>query len=166
MNDQARDALRQVIRTYGAGICNTPRSCEMFIRQACGAFPDESRALIEALRGGVTTELNSYRPAEAPWEEFAGKLHKRLQRNGLNQVECTWAVDAWARVLGRHPENYVAPPEFKAVMTANRPEEAGKQDRAVKVVMTTIVGLGGGMGGFFGTTMVPGAILITSAAVD
>src|SRR5205807_111370 len=59
-----------------------------------------------------------------------------------------------------------APPEFKAVMTANRPEEAGKQDRAVKVIMTAIVGLGGGIGGFLGTTMVPGAILITSAAVD
>lgn len=166
MNDQAREELRKVIRTYGAGICNTPRSCEMFIRQACGAYPDESRALIEALRQGVTVELQGYKPAERPWEEFAGQLQGRLKRNGLAAEEGSWAVEVWARVLGRHPETYVAPPEFKPIVTPTDPSKVQGPDRAVKIVMTTIVGLGGGLGGFFGSTMVPGAILLTSAALD
>jgi hypothetical protein len=165
MNDQARDALKQVIRTYGAGICNTPRSCEMFIRQACGAFPDESRALIEALRQGVTQELNTYRPAEKPWEEFAGQLQGRLQRSGLDANDGRWAVEVWARVLGRHPENYVPPPEFKPIVTTNDLKSPGP-DRAVKIVMTIIVALGGGLGGFFGSILVSGTILLTSAVLD
>jgi hypothetical protein len=157
MNDQAREELRKVIRTYGAGICNTPRSCEMFIRQACGAFPDESHALIEALRQGVTTEIQGYKPAERPWEEFSGQLQGRLARNGLGAGEGFWAVDAWARVLGRHPDNYVPPPEFKPIVMPTDPSRVQGPDKAVKAVMTMIVGLGGGMGG---------AILLTSAALD
>lgn len=164
MNDQAREALNQVIRTYGSAICNTPRSCEMFIRQACGAYPNESRALIEALRLGVTNELMSYQPAEHPWEEFSGQLTKQLRRSGLNEVEGGWAVETWARVLNRHPENYVAPPPPKPVLhDTDKPRPI---DKGVKAAMTLIVGLGGGLGGLFGSIMVPAAVLITSAATD
>ena len=97
MNDQAREALGQVIRTYGPTICNTPRSCEMFIRQACGSYPDESKAHIEALRQGVTDDLGRYKPADRPWDEFAGQLRGRLKaKAGLGEVEGGWAVETWA----------------------------------------------------------------------
>lgn len=164
MNDQAREALGQVIRTYGPSICNIPRSCEMFIRQACGAYPDESRALIEALRTGVTTDLVAYNPSDRPWDEFSGNLRQRLQGAGLAETQGDWAVDAWAKVLGRHPENFVPTPAPKPlVYPSDKPPQT---DARIKVIMAAIVALGGGIGGFAGSTMVPAAVLLTSAATD
>jgi hypothetical protein len=165
MNDEARVALGHVVKRYGPAICNTPRSCELFIRQACGPFPDESRVLIAALRQGVTDDLFGYQPTQKPWDEFTNGLRTRLQSGaGLAESEGDWAVDTWARVLGRHPENWkeipmpVRPPS-KIEDTENKP----KENRAVKTAMAIIVAIGGGLGGAMGAALVPGTLLITSA---
>lgn len=165
MNDLAREALGRVIRTYGTGICHTPRSCEMFIRQECGPFPDESKALIEALRQGVTTDISKYQPVDNSWDEFAGQLSTKLKRTGLDDQEGAWAVDAWARVLGRHPETYRPAPKVEAPRHVD-PDAPVPVPNAVKVAMTLIVGAGGALGGAIGSILVPGVLLITSAAVD
>jgi hypothetical protein len=162
MNDQAREALGSVIGTYGPAICNTPRSCELFIRQACGPFPDESNALIAALRQGVTDDLFGYQPAQRPWDEFATNLRSRLQSSaGLGESEGTWAVDTWARVLGKHPENWK--PSAAAIGPPTDYEEPKASPGALRAVMTVIVGLGGGIGGAVGSVLLPGTSLITSA---
>src|SRR5438132_11488387 len=115
MNDQACAALGRVIHAYGPSICRMPKSAEMLLRKECAPFPNESRVLVEALRYGVTDELVKYKPTDKPWEDFSGKLKKTLQsRAGLNEQEGTWAVDAWARALGRHPESWVAAAEVTA----------------------------------------------------
>jgi hypothetical protein len=162
MNDQAREALGQVIDTYGPAICNTPRSCELFIRQACGPYPEESQALIAALRQGVTDDLFEYQPQHRAWDEFSGSLRSRLQSNaGLGETEGGWAIDSWARVLGKHPENW----KPRAAISRPLPHEEPKpvSDGALKAVMTGIVALGGGIGGALGAVLVPAATLLTSA---
>lgn len=162
MNDLASSALGRVITAYGPAICHTPRSAEMFIRQECGPYPDESKALIEALRQGVPEELLKYQPANSPWDSFSAKLQSRLRSSsGIGESEGAWAVDAWARVLGRHPETFVAAPEVKPVeMNQLRPAT----ERQLKVAMTTVVGVGGMLGGGLGAVMVPAALLLTVAS--
>ncbi len=167
MNDQAREALGHVIGTYGPAICNTPRSCELFIRQACGPYPEESQVLIAALRQGVTDDLFEYQPDRRPWDEFASSLRSRLKSNaGLGESEGTWAVDSWARVLGKHPENWQPSlhPSRREIFY-DEPKEV-KTSGSVKAAMTAIVALGGGIGGALGGVIVPAATLLTSAYVQ
>jgi hypothetical protein len=162
MNEQASEALGRVIRNYGPAICNTPRSCEMFIRQECGAYPDESKALIEALRQGVTADLLTYRPGESPWDGFADQLRTRLRsRSGLGETEGAWAVDTWARALGRHPETQADAPLVQSAV----PLKPGATARQLKIAMTAVVTSGGALGTALGTILIPGALLITEASV-
>jgi hypothetical protein len=135
----------------------------MFIRQECGPYPDESHALLEALRGGVTADLMRYKPAELEWEPFAARLQGQLQSRGVGAAEGAWAVDAWARALGRHPEAYVEAPAVKPVEW-NTIKPAS--DRQLKIAMTAVVAAGGGLGSALGAVLVPAALLLTTAAVD
>lgn len=162
MNDQAREALGRVLRNYGPSICNTPRSCEMFIRQECGAYPSESKLLIEALRQGVTADLLSYQPTESPWDPFADVLRTRLQtRSGIGASEGAWAVEAWAKALGRHPETFVEAPMVEpakgSVFKAATPGQ-------LKIAMTAVVACGGALGSALGSIMIPAALLITTVS--
>ena len=163
MNDEARNALSKVLRKYGNGICNTPRSCEMFIRQECGAYPDESHALIEALKHGVTSELMAYEPANAPWEAFSDGLRSRLQKGSkLSAPEGIWAVDTWARALGRHPDVFVpaAPVIQQPAWAAGTPAT----DRQLTIITTVIVSIGGALGSALGAILIPAALLLTMAS--
>jgi hypothetical protein len=159
MNDQARVALSRILHTYGPSICQMPHSAELFVRKECSPYPNESRVLVEALRHGVTTELASYNPADKPWEAFSTDLGQRLQkRAGLNEVEGTWAVDAWARALGRHPEAWADAP----VVTA--PAEPTMSMGAIKFIMLAIASGGGAAGGALGAVILPAALLLTTTA--
>jgi hypothetical protein len=161
MNDQAREALGRVLRNYGPSICNTPRSCEMFIRQECGAYPEESRALIEALRQGVTSELLTYQPVESTWDPLADKLRTRLKSKGMGETEGAWAVDAWAKALGRHPETFNSAPLVQEVPI---PTYTPATPRQLKMAMTAVVAAGGGLGAACGAILIPAALLITAAS--
>lgn len=162
MNEQAREALSRVLRNYGPSICNTPRSCEMFIRQECGAYPDESKALIEALRQGVTADLLTYRPAETAWDPFADLLKTRLQtRSNLKEADGAWAVDTWAKALGRHPETYADAPMVAAA--APTPMASPGQ---LKIAMTAVVASGGALGAALGANLIPAGLLLTAASAE
>jgi hypothetical protein len=166
MNDQAREVLTRVLATYGPSICQTPRSCELFLRQECAAYPEESRVLIHALRQGVATELMRYRPPDKPWEAFFGELRSNLARSGLKESEGNWAIDVWARVLGRHPDAWDEAPHVMAVSGAPLMPQREVSRTAVVTATTIIVGSGGFLGGALGAILVPAALLVTQAAVD
>lgn len=161
MNDAARDALHRVIQNYGPSIGLTPRSCEMFVRQETADFPQESNLLVAGLRHGVTESLLQYRPTD-PWDPVAGELQQRLYKQaGLSPEEGEWVVDAWARALGRHPEAAAVADEVRPIVEPSvKTVSAGTIDAA----MTLIVTAGGGLGGALGSMLVPGILLVTSAA--
>jgi hypothetical protein len=161
MNDQACEALGRVLRHYGPSICNTPRSCEMFIRQECGAYPEESKALIEALRQGVTAELMTYQPVANDWDPVASKLCTRLVAKGMGETEGTWAVDAWAKALGRHPETFQSAPLVEAAPIATYTPATPRQ---LRMAMTAVVSLGGGLGAACGSILIPAGMLLTMAS--
>jgi hypothetical protein len=167
MNDQARDALGRLIQNYGQSICHTPRSCELFLRKECSSYPEESRVLIEALRGGVATELLRYQPDERPWQEFFGDLRTELhKRSGLKESEGSWAIDAWARALGRHPEAWVPTPEVMALARQPIVVQPGVSRGTLVAATTFIVGTGGALGGALGAMLVPAAVLLTQTLAD
>jgi hypothetical protein len=161
MNDAARDALNRVIQNYGPSIGLTPRSCEMFVRQETAEFPQETNLLVAGLRHGVTESLLQYRPTE-PWDPLAGELQQRLRKQaGLTPEEGEWVVDAWARALGRHPEAAAVADEVRpAVVTPRTTVSSG----TIHAAMTLIVAAGGASGGALGSMLVPGILLVTSAA--
>lgn len=159
MNEEARVALGRVIQNFGAGICQTPRSCELMLRQECGMYPEESRLLVEALRHGVASEVMRYSPAR-PWTEFSGEMSKVLQtRAGLTEPEGSWAIESWAYALGCHPQVWESAPVVRAAS-----ERETVSMTTFKTAMATIVGAGGGFGGLLGTIVLPGVILITTAS--
>jgi len=167
MNDQAREVLAKVISTYGPSICHTPRSCELFLRQECGAYPEESRVLTEALRHGTAGELLRYQPGDQPWQAFFGQLRRQLQTvSKMKDEEVNWAIDTWARVLGRHPEVWTAAPDaMRLPMQPLNPRPEVSQT-AVVTATTLIVATGGAIGGALGAMLVPAALLVTQAVVD
>ncbi|MFL5342626.1 MAG: hypothetical protein ACJ8F7_21035 [Gemmataceae bacterium] len=165
MNDLAREALGRVIRNYGPAICHTPRSCELFVRQECGAYPQESQLLVEALRQGVPAELLGYSP-DQHWPKLAESLQARLHaRAKIGATEGTWAVETWARVLGRHPDAYQDAAEVLAVEPGIRVTGGGTVSKStLRHAMTMIAALGGGLGAGIGSAIVPGILLATSIA--
>jgi len=161
MNDQARVALGRVIHAYGPSICRMPRSAEMLVRKECAPFPNEARVLVEALKNGVTEELTKYKPTDKPWEDFSGNLQKSLQsRAGLNEAEGTWAVDAWARALGRHPDAWQSAPEVTAAPT----NDASLSMGAIRWIMLLIAAGGGAAGGALGAVIIPASLLLFTTA--
>ncbi len=160
MNDAARDALADLIYQYGGGIHQVPRSCELLIQQACRSYPRESQLLIEALRDGIPNDLNQYRPVEESWDAVVDALTHRLRHRGLAEDEGRWAVETWARVLFRHPENYAETPPL-ALPETTRSEPEAAPDPAERLLRLIVSAGGGALGGFVGAALYPLSILVT-----
>ena len=125
-------------------------------------FRRNRRLLVEALRQGVASELLGYKP-DQQWPQLADSLRGRMQsRAGVGATEDAWAVETWARVLGRHPDSWEDAPE---VLAANPTASGGTVSAStLRHVMTMIAALGGGLGGGIGAAIVPGVLLATSVA--
>lgn len=164
MNDAACVALQELIRRYGPGIHQVPRSCELLIQQACGTFQQESKLLIEALRDGVPDDLNQYCPEEESWEAVAEALSHRLSRRGMPANEGRWAVETWARALSRHPENF-AETQTDAWASPTPADGHTVADGADRILRLLVASGGGAFGGFLGAAVVPTWILLNEVAM-
>jgi len=115
MNYEARDKLKKFIATYGAAVCNTPRSCEMFLLTQLADYPDERKVLIEALRQGAVAKLIAKEGGRS-WDSLSGELVEQLRSaGGLSDDEASFAINSWGMALGKHPDsvsirNEPAPP--------------------------------------------------------
>jgi hypothetical protein len=162
VDDSARYVLQQLVGQYGIGVYQVPRSCELFIRQACGPYPRESRVLIEALHEGVPGELSQFSPDHHSWIAVADSLSDRLRRRGLADDEARWAVETWAKALSRHPDHFQTPPhQTTSSQSLAFPE--GKDPSARGLVLLLSAG-GGAVGGFLGSVCIPASVLLTSVA--
>jgi hypothetical protein len=100
MNDQARQALGELIARYGPGLVDDPRQCEALLRDYLGAHKRELNALVGALRDGIPAELQRT-PGSVPMEVRLATLSQRLANDqALDPAAARWAVDAWAAALG------------------------------------------------------------------
>lgn len=167
MNYEARDKLKKFIATYGAAVCNTPRSCEMFLLTQLADYPDERKVLIEALRQGAVAKLLAKEGGRS-WDSLSGELVEQLRSaGGLSDDEASFAINSWGMALGKHPDsvsirNEPAPPPPPDLDPTIRSEDNLK----IKA-FTPIVAVGGAAGSALGTLMLGMVVLlIVSAGSD
>src|SRR5262249_39761190 len=150
MNDLARKKLFHIVKTYGRTVCNTPRTCEIFLHQHCEAFPDERQLLVEALRHGTVTDLLDLQAGPA-WAVVSEPLVNDLAgRASISPLDARWTVDSWALALGKHPDTAPPPPPPPGL---EEPEEepAANDVASSKLWPPIIVGIGGGIGAVIAT---------------
>ncbi len=153
MNDLARKRLCDLLTTYGPAICNTPRSCEMFIRQSCSDCPDELQLFTTALHGGTVNQLLHMRGA-IDWEKVSGPLVDQLVESaGLTPEQARWTVDSWALALRKHPEAAAAPPPPPMIEPQKRLDVRTNVDN-IGVRLTISEAICGGVGGLIGGLIV------------
>jgi hypothetical protein len=148
MNNLARTKLAEIVTSYGRTVCNTPRTCEIFLQQQCEDLPAERQLLAEALRRGTVSRLLEAK--DQPYAAIAGSLVNELVGDaGVSADDARWAVDSWALALGKHPST--APPPVPVVAAALMPEEEEPHCAVTssKVWPPLIVALGGGIGAVF-----------------
>lgn len=106
MNNEPRQALREIVAKFGTEICSDSRRCEGLLKDKCGSFRREISILINALDERVPLDLlaggNSL-----PRELLLNRLAKRLEDNlALTENAAVWAVETWALAL-----NLITDPE-------------------------------------------------------
>jgi hypothetical protein len=149
MNNLARTKLADIVNNYGTTVCNTPRSCEIFLQQYCDDLPAEREVLTEALRRGVVTRLMEEK--EQPYQLIASSLVKELQADGIAAEDARWAVESWALALGKHPSTAPPPPAPVPAFSDPQEEQAPPAITSSKVWSPLVVALGGGIGAILAT---------------
>jgi hypothetical protein len=130
MNNAAANVLYEVLKSYGRGICDTPRMFETLLRQQARAFPAEIEVLMAAINHKVVRKL-----AEDPNRDRDELTHILTDYARLPETDARWAVDSWAAALG------LAPPP-KAVTRWNEIETPAELARdAAKPVRYALYGL-------------------------
>ena len=157
MNNEARDKLARMVKSYGAQICNTPKTCEIFLKQQVGDC-EELEVLTRALREGVVGRLLKHRTSQ-PWEALAVELTRDLVATGMKEEEAAWAVESWAMALGKHPNAAPAPePERDRWEPAKPLTETAPA--AQQFTGQLIVAIGGGLGAAAGVFVLLGILLL------
>lgn len=102
MNNEPRDALRQIIAKHGTGVCTDADRCRALLNDACGEFRREINILTGALEEHVPLDLLAAAKNSAmPRGLLFAKLEKRLEDNlALTTEAAQWAVETWALALG------------------------------------------------------------------
>jgi hypothetical protein len=98
MNDLPRQKLCELIAQHGPQLCDDRKRCRNLLREQCGAFKEEIRALDEALREDVADELRAA-PGAAPPERVARLTRQLQQELDWNEDVARWAVESWALAL-------------------------------------------------------------------
>src|SRR4028118_1112807 len=108
MNNEPRQALRDIIAKYGKEICSDSRRCEGLLKDNCGSYRREISILINALDERVPLDLMAGGNT-VPRELLLNRLAKRLEDNlALTQNAAVWAVESWALALNLITEREVA----------------------------------------------------------
>jgi hypothetical protein len=154
MNDLARKRLCDLLATYGPAICNTPRSCEMFIRQNCSECPDELQLITKALHGGIVPKLMALRNVqdwEATTEPFVGQI---VEAGGVTPEAARWTVDTWGIALRKHPDAAGAPAPAAPLVESSKRLDVRSADDSIGSRLTITVAICGGTGGAIGGMLI------------
>lgn len=121
MNDEPRQALREIVAKYGAEICSDSRRCEGLLKDNCGSYRREISILVNALEEHVPLDLLAGKN-NAPRELLLNRLAKRMEDNlALTADAAVWAVESWALALNVITDAEIAERENKRVK--NKPQE-------------------------------------------
>ncbi|WP_219725685.1 hypothetical protein, partial [Cylindrospermopsis raciborskii] len=134
MNDLPRQKLKEIIIQHGRFLCDNPQRCEAFLRDYCGEYKREIFLLISALKQGVAKDLlNS---SNIPIELLLGRLTKQMQNDlGLTEEAARYAVESWAQVLDKMPQQQIQQPRVQRTNKVDKPTIASHQN-AVKLPLS------------------------------
>jgi hypothetical protein len=108
VDDLARQKLRDIVKTYGRGICEEPRRVKGLLLDHCGRCRGEINVLMIALHENVPNELLKG-TRSMPEEGVILKLTRRLEAGHyLTEEAAYWAVETWAWALGMRIKKSVA----------------------------------------------------------
>jgi hypothetical protein len=153
MNYEAREKLKKFIANYGAAVCNTPRSCEMFLLTQLADYPDERKVLVEALRQGAVTKLLA-REGGRSWDSLSYELAQQLRTAAsLSEEDAAWAIDSWGLALGKHPESVAVTAEAPPPPPPDQDPNIRNEDNLKLKAFTPIVAVGGAAGSGVGALL-------------
>ncbi|WP_417040466.1 GUN4 domain-containing protein [Cylindrospermopsis raciborskii] len=134
MNDLPRQKLKEIIIQHGRSLCDNPQRCEAFLRDYSGEYKREIFLLISALKQGVAKDLlNS---SNIPIELLLGRLTKQMQNDlGLTEEAARYAVESWAQVLDKMPQQQIQQPRVQRTNKVDKPTIASHQN-AVKLPLS------------------------------
>ncbi|MBW4475167.1 MAG: phosphate/phosphite/phosphonate ABC transporter substrate-binding protein [Stenomitos rutilans HA7619-LM2] len=108
MDNAARQQLQTFIQQQGHTVCNDLSRCRAILKDYCGQYQSELKALVNALNEGIPADLVSSQTS-APPEVLVGRLAKRLCDDlGMREEVARWAVESWAIALEVIPESKVS----------------------------------------------------------
>lgn len=141
----ARATFLAFVKENGKTVYKMATMCEFQIKQKLADFPEEQKALVEALKRGVPDQIVAAAGKDG-YDHFLKTTGEKFAAstglpNGL------WAVERWAEALGMKP-GYVAPPPVAPVVRTS--EKVLAERDAIERIGTLIVTAGGGLGGFLG----------------
>jgi len=99
MGKAAVENLRDILGRYGPSVVQTPRMCEMMLRQAGNLPTGEVDALMAAVNANVVTRLITRSGGDR--DQLAAALGQQGQ---ITPAAAKWAVDCWADALGSAPQ--------------------------------------------------------------
>jgi hypothetical protein len=130
MSNPAVESLKNVLGQYGLSVCQTPRMCEMMIRQSCHLPPAEVDALMAAVKTNVVTRLMT-----KPGSDHAQLAALLSQEAHVAPATAKWAVESWAEAIGSAPARQ-GPQTWKDV---DAPDEFLREAR--RPVRLALIGL-------------------------
>ncbi len=137
MNDEVRNKLKELVKTYGTELCTDIRKTEGLLRDYCGEHKREIAVLISAMENRIPEEILNAKGDSIDQLQLS-RLAKRLHDNeGIAEEYSKWAVKSWAIVLGKKlPEN-----ETKKLQTETSESYADsaneKEDQSRKTEVTS-----------------------------
>jgi len=133
MNNEPRQALREIVAKYGKEICSDSRRCEGLLKDNCGSYRREISILINALDERVPLDLMAGGNT-TPRELLLNRLAKRLEDNlALTQNAAVWAVESWALALNLITEREVAERENERAKNQAKDSDFDSENRVREI---------------------------------
>ena len=106
MANPAADALQSILRSHGAGVCDTPKVLLTLLRKHGRAHPEDVDALLSAIPHGVVQHL-CLNPHHDP--NSLARVLEQCAR--LAPAKAEWVVQTWVAALA----GALPPPEPRRV---------------------------------------------------
>jgi hypothetical protein len=126
MNNQPRQALRDIVAKHGTDVCSDSKRCAGLLRDSCGSYRREINILVNALEERIPLDLlagGSTMPRELVLSRLARRLEEQL---GMTETAAIWGVETWALALNVITENELRDREDKRAEVQSKDAEAAR----------------------------------------
>lgn len=153
--EKAQRLFFELIKDCGTDLIRMPSSCRIYLNRYLANYPDEADVLAAVLLAGIPNRLMAYEAPSGYTDFLNAQLDEFAKTTHVSAPDAKWAVEAWAKAIGRpRGYRYVAPDVDPADYYPD-PEKDKKYDNFVKAAMTFIVASGGFFGTFMAVALMP-----------